>query len=157
MEHFEIADMFGRRPKPDLVLVYKTYFPQNLEPNRQKHRIDLGIYNRGRGSARAPYLGLRFRPPFSVDFYGIDGNTNHGLPELALARDGLRRFGGSGDIFVHPGTTHPVTAATAEIIGPERAEGAQPFNLHLEYEICAADQALERRKLGDSRKQATPK
>ena len=53
MEHFEVADMFGRRQRPDLQVVVG-------QPDVA--RVMVSIRNNGRGMARAPYLGLRVLP-----------------------------------------------------------------------------------------------
>jgi len=139
MEHFEVADMFGRRPKPLLRLAHHAERPRRLG-NREKYLITLNIENRGRGSARAPYFALHFHPnyPFGLYEYGVDGNRNHGLPHLVSAQDGWIRFGASGEIFIHPGTVRPITAVVAEI-----SVGQYPPSLALDYEICAEDYMLE--------------
>lgn len=48
MEHYDIADMFSRRRKPNLVLTYRT------EGIGAQSRIILRLHNDGRASARAP-------------------------------------------------------------------------------------------------------
>jgi hypothetical protein len=140
MEQFEIADMFGRRPKPSLRLAYHAERPRLLG-TKEKYLVKLNIENRGRGSARAPYFALHFHPnyPFGLYEYGVDGNGNHGLPRLVSAQDGWIRFGASGDIFIHPGTVRPITAVIAQT-----AAGQYPPSLALDYEICAENYILER-------------
>lgn len=51
MEPFEIADMFGRRQRPSLQVLFSE-----REGGR---RIMVSLLNNGRGMASAPYLGLR--------------------------------------------------------------------------------------------------
>ncbi len=152
MEHFEIADMFGRRPHPELVLTCRLFPPQPLGTNAM-YRVHLNIENQGRGSAQAPYLAFRVTQPFGIDFNGVDGNGKHGLPELARARDSLNRFGGSGDVFIHPGTALPVTAITCQLLAT-----AAPPDIILEYELCCEDHPLKKGKLklpGSSFSEAT--
>jgi Putative DNA-binding domain len=134
MEHFEVADMFGRRPQPKLSLFHKRRGYNKWPPNLWRVQVELGIENRGRGSARAPCLSFRLKPPFGIDDYGVDGNYNHGLPKLLNARDRTARFGGSGDTLVHPGTALPVTVIVAHF-----SETTEPPDLVLEYEISSAD------------------
>jgi hypothetical protein len=138
MEHFSIADMFGRRPKPLLVLDYKLHDRAQFGPQYQR-RIELGLRNEGRGPARSPYLAIRPSPPFFTNHYGVDGNGNQGLPILLSFADRLIRFGGSSDTIIHPGTTHPVT-----ILSAEYRISSDPTNLTLTYEICAEGQQLEK-------------
>ena len=138
MEHFEIADMFGQRPRPKLLLVHRSRGARRIG-NQFEVQVELGLENRGRGSAHAPYLVIRTRPPFQVNSFGFDGGTNHGLPLLLNPRDGSFRFGGSGDIFIHPGANYPVTVVLARYAG-----GDPPPALDLEYEICAEGVAIEK-------------
>jgi Putative DNA-binding domain len=141
MEHFEIADMFGRRPRPKLVLLHKARGYRSRGRSQMEAQVELSLENVGRGSARAPYLSILAQPPFSVYEYGFDGNSNHGLPQLLSRRDGSVHFGGSGDVFIHPGAIHPVTVVSARF-----DPGSFP-DLSLEYEICAEGVPLEKRYL----------
>ncbi|MBE3604947.1 ATP-binding protein [bacterium] len=142
MEHFEIADMFGRRPHPKLTLNYKKFGPSRFgaTPSGPKFRFKfhLILENHGRGSARAPYLAFRSRDPLAWDAFGVDGNRHHGLPRLPSSDD-FYRFGGSGDVFLNPGAALAVTAVTAEIEAAKPAAAAA-----IEYEIGAADLPLEK-------------
>lgn len=138
MEHFEIADMFGRRPHPKLDLIYEvakpTIFGRNI-----KLSIYLILENRGRGSARAAYLAIRAPRPFGVDSFGVDGNFNHGLRYRYDRRTDLHRFSGSSEELVHPSVSLTVTCLSASISPGERAA-----DMAIEYEICAADIPLQK-------------
>jgi hypothetical protein len=97
MEHFDIADMFGRRRKPQLEF-YARSVPANAG------QIVVGLVNKGRATAYAPYLRVTIPPPFSRSRYGVDGNGSHGLPFLpAQSRLDSYSFGASTDFLIHPG------------------------------------------------------
>jgi len=138
MEHFEIADMFGRRPRPKLTLNYKKIDPPTIDKTKVRFKFHLVLENHGRGSARAPYLAFRTGPPLTWDVLGLDGNRHHRFP-LVPSSDDFHRFGESGDVFLHPGAALPVAALTAEIETATAAAEAV-----VEYEICAADLPLEK-------------
>lgn len=137
MEHFDIADMFGRRPHPKLTLSYKK-FGHSPYGSKFRFNFDLILENHGRGSAQAPYLAFRVGDPFAWNSFGIDGNGHHGLPRLPSS-DNFYRFGASGDVFLHPGAALAVTAVTAYIVASSPASEAA-----IDYEICAADLPLEK-------------
>lgn len=104
MEHFEIEDMFGRRPKPILSLSYRVIRGLGHRGDALDFHIILGLTNDGKGSARAPYLSI-YSPVYQVYRFGLDGNGHEGLPRLTSARDSeWLRYGGSGDTVIHPGT-----------------------------------------------------
>lgn len=65
MEHFEVADMFGRRPKPLLRLAHHAERPRRLG-NREKYLITLNIENRGRGSARDSLFRFALSPELPI-------------------------------------------------------------------------------------------
>jgi hypothetical protein len=147
MEHFEIADMFGRRPQPHLSLSYGIRGVKRIGPQSQLE-IELSLQNGGRGSARAPYLAIWPRFPYGLYHFGIDGNGHQGLPELVNSRDGAIRFGGSADIFIHPDVTYPVAAISA-VFGAD----SNPPDLNMNYEFCADGVALVKGQLVLSRSQ----
>jgi len=139
MEHFEIADMFGRRPRPKLTLNYKKSKVPTIDRAKVLFRFVLILENHGRGSARAPYLAFRTGHQLAWDASGVDGNRHHGLPQLPSS-DGFCRFGGSGDVFLHPGAALDVTAVVTNTYMPPTPAG----DALIEYEICAADLPLEK-------------
>lgn len=93
MEHFQVADMFGRRPSPVLeVSILK------VEP----YSFRLRVANHGRGAARAPFLLFHPPAPFSRNTYGVDGNQNEVLPWVRNhSADGVLHAGGT-DFVIHP-------------------------------------------------------
>lgn len=136
MEHFDLEDMFGRRKKPSLNLNVRL---AGKGPNTT---IVLGIENKGRGTAKAPYLAFNVTRPFSPSLFGLDGNTNNGLPKLHFGQHLKYRYGASSDFVIHPGTIHEVTAVDLGL--NPRPENLPTGDITIEYEIAAEDMQIVR-------------
>lgn len=108
MEHYDIADMFGRRRRPRLELTCRV--------RANGMEIVVGLRNVGRASARAPYLAVSTALPFRRNVYGLDGNRNEGLAFLRGDQPSSApwRYGASADFVIHPGVTHEVASLTRE-------------------------------------------
>ena len=100
MEHFDIADMFGKRRKPELKLSLRKV------TDERRCLLAFGIENVGRGSAKSPLIGISVSNPYQRWQYGIDGNGNTGLPELReQARSNpYTLYGGNTNFIIHPDT-----------------------------------------------------
>ena len=136
MEHFAVADMFGRRRRPRLVLAL------NREPNGS---LMIQLANEGRGVAKSPYVAIRLPRSFRPSHYGFDGNGRFGLPFIGHASDWCS-YGGESNKVIHSGQVVQVsridpTAVTAS--GQAVVPGPQTFG----YELAAEDQPLERGEL----------
>lgn len=131
MEHFDIADMFGRRRKPRLEITVRVP-PGNIQ------QIIVGLKNSGRASARAPYLSVSMPPPYSRSRYGVSGNGHEGLTFLAAQSPGSRQwaFGGNADIVIHPG----VSLDVALFSGENNVTPIPPEGITLSYAIACEDQ-----------------
>jgi len=113
--HTMLEDMFGRRPKPNLMLSTRIR-RGGSNNNLQIYVITLGIENSGRGSAKFPYFAISVNQPYKISEYGIDGNGHFGLPKIARSRGVSEERYGSVDAFViHPGMECDVTAITIEL------------------------------------------
>lgn len=147
MEHFDIADMFGRRRRPDLHLVATVRSDGSISSGgttRYLAKVLLSIANQGRGSARSPYLSFRLSEPYKVDRYGIDGNGNEGLPRVSVAGDGrFYAYGANAAAVIHPDTQQEVCAIRAEVY----QHGGSPPDLEISYSLTAEDIRLIRRVL----------
>jgi hypothetical protein len=101
MEYFQIADMFGKRRRPELRFHLEEI---GIEPRQgvPTRTMTFGIENVGRAVAKFPTI--RFQAaPLSVDPFGIDGNHGFGLPRLPSEPE-WTMFGAGGDRVIHPGT-----------------------------------------------------
>ena len=76
MEHFDIADMFGRRRKPKLTLA------ATVTARGDYAEFVIGLRNDRRLSARVPYLAFVCNRPFRRSQFGVDGNHSEGLARL---------------------------------------------------------------------------
>lgn len=120
MEHFDIADMFGRRASPHLVLAMEARAQGAWTSGGKRGAFlkpILSIENRGRTVARFPYLRLRVSAPYKLARYGLDGNGNVGLPERARSGDqhDSTVFAGGGGHVIHPGTLLQVTRVELDV------------------------------------------
>lgn len=135
MEHYDIADMFGRRRKPKLTVFYKVI------RKRSDSEIHLGLKNDGRATARAPFFAFESDGPLQRSQYGIDGNGNDGLKWLRAANSGLKwAYGGGMDFALHPAMEHKVASLTLGI--PARPEPTT--DVVVRYAVACEDQPLER-------------
>jgi len=138
MEHFEVNDMFGRRKRPILLLGWRATITTQIGNGDVHFRVVLGVENSGRGSATAPFLSLRIRPPYQLSQYGLDGSGGHrqGLPRLVSGRETPEvQFGGTADVVIHPGILHEVTA----IDGYLRSAQENIDDLIIDYSVTAED------------------
>lgn len=114
--HTILEDMFGRRPKPNLLL--STSYKHSGSSKNDQHWITiiLGIQNSGRGIAKSPFLEIVVRPPHEISKHGIDGNGHFGLPQLANSLGRFeRRYGATQTHVIHPGIVFDVTAINLEV------------------------------------------
>lgn len=134
MEHFDVADMFGRRQKPKLEVTTR------VNGIGADVKIILGLRNTGRTSARAAYLAFDAPPPFKRDEYGIDGNRNEGMRRLPFTGQELSyRYGADTNFAIHPGITHEVAMLSLGF----NPSSLPTRDIHIKYAICAEDIALQ--------------
>ncbi len=135
LEHFDVADMFGRRAHPRLELTARV--AQWGTTNKGGHptvlfHIICSLANMGRGSAHAPYVSVRIHDPYTISPYGADGNMNDGLPRIPSQSES-RAWGGNADIVIHPGTTRDVFCLNGEVA----AGLGIAYDLVVDYEVAA--------------------
>lgn len=141
MEHFDIADMFGRRPHPNLVLNYRIKLLQGGKS------IILTIVNEGKGVARSPFFAFRCSGSFQRNTYGLDGSANEGLPRIFHKFNSTEFpdvYVGDANFLLHPGMRYDV-AAVAEFAS--KASYIPNDNVIIEYILSCEDQSSEKRKL----------
>ena len=138
MEHFDLEDMFGRRPRPNLEL--HTRLQQGGTsggPHGTTYEVGIvvGLYNSGRGLALFPSLTLTVEPPYKISPWGLDGNYRTGLPELPTWRSppGTGVFGGGADHVVHADSVLEVTCINAQVSEATMST----HDLKLTYRIAA--------------------
>lgn len=134
MEHFEIAEMFGRRRRPSLNLVwtFPATSPTLTLGYEQRVRVVIGLHNNGRGTARYPAIWLHGGTPDHL--FGLDGSGNVGLPKRAVSEG--RLFAGGSDHVIYPGTHLEVTA----LLHQADLSRATPWpDLMADYELFAEE------------------
>lgn len=133
MEHFDIADMFARRRRPNLVvttLVHGTGTDAS---------IIVGLRNDGRVTARDPYLAIRCDGQFRRSDFGLDGNRNEGMPFLRFGTTGYPWcYGGGVEIAIHPGMSYNI-ARLDRGLNPQQLPSKDAV---LHYAVACDDQAL---------------
>lgn len=141
LEHFDLEDMFGRRPKARLVLTHRLARRGGMRSGdsetRDVHAI-MTIENHGRGSAGAPYLALDVRAPYIVDRFGLDGNGHHGLPQHVSGEGSRVVFGGNSGVNIHSGVSHDVAAIKIPVRFQDGRVSSSPEPLIVDF-VLAAD------------------
>jgi hypothetical protein len=132
MEHFDLADMFGRRRRPALKLI--------LEKKRNGSQLAMSIKNEGRGLAKAPYLSLTLPQKFRVHGYAFESSSRVGLRQLPYGDDRCH-FGADANDVIHSGQTRRVAELEVTAQKPDGTpilSGPQTFR----YELAAEDMEL---------------
>lgn len=144
--HTQLEDMFGRRPKPNLVLNSRVSLYSTSGDHYHLHVI-LGIENRGRGVAKAPMLMIYVHPPYTINRYGLDGNGHFGLKPLSTSPSTKeKRYGASADTVVHSGVIHEVVAVDVKV--PKRESWPNIPELQIDYQMAAENiQIVQEQKI----------
>lgn len=141
MEHFDLEDVFGRRPKPIVALHAQPHAHITRPGVRERtysFRVILGIKNSGRGVAKYPSLSLSLTTPYRLSRFGVDGNHNTGLPIVPSSRlDRWITFGGGADHVVHPESVLEVTALHPIDIKLVDGRAASISALRVDYRVAA--------------------
>ncbi len=127
-EIFRMGEVIHQKVKPRLILVSRV-------STQKLGDFVVAIENRaGSGIATAPYLELELPAAFCLNFYGIDGNGNHGLPKLAqdFNNEQKPKFAGDATTVIHPATTLDVTRLSYR--GPIEQ---MPASIELPYKVAA--------------------
>jgi hypothetical protein len=110
MEHFELAEMFGRRRRPLLEIYWNLKLGawSGAAPNRTFHvSFIVGLKNSGRGIAKYPAVMLT---GVKKHMYGLDGNGNLGLPNRVRSDHKKLLFGGGADDVIYPDSVIEISA-----------------------------------------------
>lgn len=144
--HTMLEDMFGRRPRPQLVLTLKPSIVRNSGNTQIKVEVVVGLQNMGRGSALSPYLAFKVGELYKVSEYGIDGNRNTGLSRLPSPPENREvLFGASESQVIHPGMTLEITRFSGQF-GPLQSPGELPAMV-IEYTVAAQGVLAETHRL----------
>lgn len=134
MEHFDIADMFGRRRRA------KLRVETRIDGKDAQAKIILSLHNDGRGSARAPYLAFSCPSPFLPNEYGLDGNGYEGMKKLPFTGNYLPlRYGENENFVIHPFVSQDVASLWLGFTPSKLPDK----DVEIEYIVCAEGIPLE--------------
>ncbi len=138
MEHFDIADMFGRRLKPQLALSTKIMSGYTQGSNIQC-RVIISIRNTGKGIAKYPYLAIHLEPPYTNTNIGLHGNSHHNLPRVMTIRPEWYIFAGDANSVIHINSELDITeyAFKIDTTRKQLSTGERMQDLKIMYEIAA--------------------
>jgi len=140
--HTQLEDMFGRRPKPKLGLHTKIFQYGSWFSGMSNVHVVLGIENKGRGTAKAPFLSVKVHHPYRIYEYGLDGNGNFGLAKVRSSRGSQeKKYGSSADVVIHSGVVHEVTVVDVPVADINKS-GSEVQDLVVEYKIAAEGTGL---------------
>ena len=122
MEPFQIADMFGRRAKPVLVVSAMHYADED-------RGVQVFLTNKGRGAARAPFLHLEVGPAF-VPLHYLPNDLEG---ERSVSPTRRLMFAGA-DFVIHPGMQLSVGG-----FAPPRDAPRLPVACVIQYQVGALD------------------
>jgi hypothetical protein len=158
MEHYEVADMFGRRKRPKLIVDCELTADRHYIHRDRVKAADgrviprdsvkafckavIVIRNDGRGTAKFPFLTVSVRSPYRIHPYELDGNGRSRLPRINRDRPGKAQYAGGVDNVIHPGVTLEITK-TDDIMSPIPLT-IEPEQLIIDYEISAEDINMEK-------------
>lgn len=141
MEHFQIADMFGRRKRPVLGLKYEIY-RRNVYHSGSERAFEIRLYveNTGIGLAIAPYAAFHLNGPYYIQNFSlarvsdIPGAGARFKQYPSSIGQGWIALGGDMSLVIHPSTN--VWAAT--VIGslPDDNTKETP-DCNIEYKLSA--------------------
>jgi hypothetical protein len=135
MEHYEVADMFGRRQRPKLNLICNllTHNQGANDGGSELYRVPsvlVKLENSGRGSAKAPFLEIT-APDYFVRAHGaiISRHIDALVRAMPTPNDDSKmRWVGRGDFILHPGTDCEVAKISPQLVN--RPFELRPLNIH---------------------------
>ena len=134
LEHYEIADLFGRRPHARLTATTDWDVRLSRYTTGQGGVANLSVRivvkNEGRGLARFPSLSVD--EPGGWPLKHQTGGIHH-LPMIAPPRGWHQRYAGGADTVVYPDDELVVTTLSAEI----KTEQREYPDLALRYRVLA--------------------
>jgi hypothetical protein len=140
MEHFDIADMFGRRRRPELTVKAVVRPGAASNPGSQwavfEGDIIITIENNGRGTASAPFLDLAIEDSYHLkgrkDLWDASSGRIQRL-DFSSTRSHAQ-FGSEINTVIHPGTAFPAVRVEYQFTSE-----TTPPDLILRYSVAAVD------------------
>lgn len=144
MEHYMLADAFGRRQKPNLELYCNFQSGGTTGNNGLFLELVIGIKNTGRYLAKFPSIFIDMDKRFILSDYGVDGNYNWNLKKVKQTNELLKNgvlFAGTKDEVIHQNSLlevaiyhfHIYPVGIMNLIKNQNSWG----NIEINYEIYA--------------------
>lgn len=106
IDHFMLADMFGKRQRPQLVADYCISASGNVLSRSVRVEIVFKLRNCGRYVATYPAASIIPNTGLKVSEYGVDGNRNFNLRPVLINHSTRRKdeyfFSGGINDVIHP-------------------------------------------------------
>jgi hypothetical protein len=124
MEHYEVADMFGRRPRAKIT-VERHILRAGLRTSDRVIEVLLKLRNVGRSPALAPFLTIDTDEYTTVSLRGLTRATAHedGVMRMVPMTDGVAVFVASRGLMLPTGLAFD--AAVVSLIFPLRTHSAR--------------------------------
>lgn len=135
MEHYQIADSFGRRHFPHIIPMGLLSGDINT---KGKIEVLFGLKNEGRAIGKFLYLKVVKQAGFTFNRFGVSGNGHFGLPPFPNPTNFSEYRGGADDVL-HPGLELPVTRMDQSFSVNPQGIPVHPFTDLVVEGVIAAD------------------
>jgi hypothetical protein len=138
LQHFYVADMFGRRQRSVLRLELSEPILGSSGNGRKEVRIVASLVNDGRASAVAPFVRLELPPSFGVNPLGFTSRDQGASLRLITEASQPPAYAvvGRTDFIVHPKVRFQIVEITAGIRDDQRVPACD-----VKYSASALDAA----------------
>jgi len=144
MEHYDIEDMFGRRKRPLLELSAVAHFARVFS-GEIRIEILLRLLNRGRGTAKAPYVKIITPNLCEWNEFGYNGNGKVGLEPTHYYKTGkFAIFSSGSDMVIHPNVQIEITRLN--LLLHQNNLKNEIRNIEIEYTTTAEDISMNTAK-----------
>ena len=139
LQHFDVADMFGRRQRPALRIELSDPSCGKYGAGSSQVRIFVSLVNDGRASAIAPFVRLQVEAVFRVNPLGFTSRDQGSSLQLVTEASEPPAYAliGNRDSIIHPKVRFQVAEVVAEIADHERVPACI-----VKYSTAAGDAPL---------------
>ncbi len=122
MEHYQIADSFGRRHFPHIIPFGRLKGDINT---KGKIEVTLCLKNEGRAIGRFLYFKITQQAGFIINAFGVSGSGLFGISPFSASN--LNEYRGGSDEVLHPGIELPVTRLNQVFALNAQSSPAYPY------------------------------
>ena len=144
MQHFDIADMFGRRQRPILRLELSEPHLGSSGNGQSEVRIVVSLINDGRASAVAPFVRVELATPYTVTPVGLASRDQGSVLRLVAeaAHPSAYAFVGTTDFIVHPKMRFQIAAIVGTIRDHDRVPGCSVLYMASALDVAPTEESL---------------